>query len=102
MWDSVILAFRDRTRVIDDGHRPIVVAKNGDVLPSILVDGRVVGLWFAEKDGSRTRIVLEPFEPLRPPDLLVLEETAERLAAFVEPFEPAVYARYRTTKARRR
>ena len=101
MWDSVLLAFRDRTRVIDDAHRPIVIARNGDVLPSILVDGRVVGLWFAERDGHRTRIVLEPFAPLRAEDQRALEATAERLAAFVEPWESAVYARYRGSKARR-
>lgn len=102
MWDNLLLAFRDRSRVIADQLRPIVVAKNGDVLPSFLVDGRVAGLWFAEADGSRTRIVLEPFGTLRRSDRRALEAEAERLATFVEPFEPTVYARYRSTKARRR
>jgi len=101
MWDSTLLAFRDRSRVIDPELRPIVIARNGDVLPTILVDGRVAGFWWAERDGARTRIVLEPFRPLHPRDRQALEEEAERLAAFVEPLEPRVYARYRTTKARR-
>ena len=101
MWDNLLLAFRDRSRVIADALRPIVVAKNGDVLPTFLVNGRVAGLWFAEADGPRTRVVLEPFGTLARSDRRALEAEAEQLAAFVEPFEPAVYARYRWTKARR-
>jgi hypothetical protein len=101
MWDSVLLAFRDRSRVIDDELRPIVIAKNGDVLPTILVDGRVAGFWWAELDGGRTRVVLEPFGRLEQDDLQALEAEAERLARFVEPHEPRVFARYRMTKARR-
>jgi hypothetical protein len=101
MWDSTLLAFRDRTRVIDDELRPIVIAKNGDVLPTILVDGRVAGFWWAELDGAHTRIVLEPFGTLSKAERQGLEAEADRLARFVEPLEPRVYARYRMTKARR-
>ena len=32
---------------------------------------------------------------LKSPDRIVLEELADRLARFVEPLEPSVYARYR-------
>ncbi len=101
MWDSVLLAHRDRSRVIADEHRPVVVGRNGDVLPSFLVDGRVAGLWWAEADGAATRIVLEPFGRLRRDDRRFLEALGERLAAFVAPFEPTVYARYRRSRARR-
>jgi hypothetical protein len=101
MWDNLLLAYRDRTRVISDEHRAIVVARNGDVLPTFLVDGRVAGLWWAERDGPGTGIVLEPFGRLRRDDRRALDREAERLADFVAPFEPRVYARYRETRARR-
>ena len=42
MWDSVLLAYEDRSRVIPDEHRPHVIRRNGDVLPTVLVDGLVV------------------------------------------------------------
>jgi winged helix DNA-binding protein len=101
MWDSVLLAFADRTRIVSDEHRPVVVARNGDTLPTFLVDGRVAGLWWAERDGRRTRVVLEPFGRLRRDNRRALEREGERLAAFVEPLEPEVFARYRRTRARR-
>ena len=101
MWDSVLLAHRDRTRVIADAHRPTVIGRNGDVLPSFLVDGRVAGLWWAESEGGPTRLVLEPFGRLRPEDRRALTELGDRLAAFVSPLEPRVYARYRGSRARR-
>lgn len=102
MWDSVLLAFADRTRIISDEHRAVVVARNGDTLPTFLVDGRVAGLWWAEGDRDRTRIVLEPFGRLARADRRALELEGERLAAFVEPHERGVFGRYRRTRARRR
>jgi hypothetical protein len=96
MWDSTILAFADRTRLISDEDRRVVVARNGDTLPTFTVDGVVAGLWWAEAaGGGRTRIVIEPFRPpLRRADARALEEEGERLATLVAPLEPAVYSRY--------
>jgi Winged helix DNA-binding domain len=100
MWDSVLLAYADRTRMIGDEHRRVVTARNGDTLPTFLVNGFVAGLWWAEADGDTSRIVLEPFIRLRRPDRRAVELEGERLAEFVGPIEPAVYRRYRTSRAR--
>ncbi|MBV9953400.1 MAG: AlkZ family DNA glycosylase, partial [Acidimicrobiia bacterium] len=45
MWDNVLLAYNDRSRIIPDDYRPLVIRRNGDVLPTLLVDGRVAGVW---------------------------------------------------------
>lgn len=45
MWDSILLAYRDRSRVIPEGYRPLIIRNNGDVLPTLLVDGFVAGVW---------------------------------------------------------
>jgi hypothetical protein len=96
MWDSTLLAFADRTRLISDEDRRVVIARNGDTLPTFTVDGVVAGLWWAKAEpGGRTRIVIEPFRPpLRRADMRALEGEAERLAALIAPLEPAVYSRY--------
>jgi hypothetical protein len=105
MWDSLLLAWADRTRVISDAHRRVVVGSNGDTLPTFLVDGRVAGLWWAEPAGDQgsgtPRIVLEPFGRLTAADRRALESEGERLAAFVAPHEPGVFGRYRRSRARR-
>lgn len=73
----------------------MVIARNGDTLPTFLVDGLVEGLWWAHGEpGGRTRIVIEPFRPIDRGARRVLEREGARLAAFVEPLEPTVYARY--------
>ena len=55
MWDSVLLAYEDRSRVIPDEHRPHVIRRNGDVLPTVLVDGLVRGVWRASTDAIEVR-----------------------------------------------
>jgi hypothetical protein len=103
MWDSLLLAHADRTRVIGDEHRRVVIARNGDTLPAFLVHGRVAGLWWAEADGGAgSRVVLEPFERLSKADRRALEAEGESLAALVAEREPDVYRRYRYTRARER
>jgi DNA glycosylase AlkZ-like len=56
-WDNVLLGYADRTRVISDEHRKIVIGKNGDVAQTFLVDGFVAGLWRVVKG----RVEIEPF-----------------------------------------
>ncbi|MER5832334.1 winged helix DNA-binding domain-containing protein [Streptomyces sp. NPDC002130] len=51
MWDSVLLAHADRSRVIPPAYRRLVIRVNGDVLPTLLVDGRVAGVWRAVDGG---------------------------------------------------
>jgi hypothetical protein len=103
MWDSLMLAHADRTRVLPAAHRPIVIARNGDTLPTFLVDGRVAGLWWPERESATAsvRIALEPFTPLAPATRRALEAEGERLAAFLEPNEPGAFGRYRRSRARR-
>ena len=100
MWDSLLLGHADRSRVLPEVYRAAVISRNGDVLPTFLVDGSVAGLWWVEPDGTGTRIVLEPFGPVTKAARRALEEEAERLRTFYEPIEPRVFARYRASAAR--
>ncbi len=61
MWDSTLLAYHDRSRMIPDQHRPHVIRRNGDVLPTVLVDGRVAGVWRTGPDGIEIG-ALEPID----------------------------------------
>ena len=78
MWDSSLLAHADRSRILPEEHRKTVIRKNGDVLPSFLVDGFVAGTWGVE-DG---RVQLESFEPLPRDVRRALNFEARALAEF--------------------
>ena len=45
MWDSTLLAYKDRSRIVPQDYRTLVMRNNGDVLPTLLVDGYVAGVW---------------------------------------------------------
>ena len=51
MWDSTLLAYADRTRIVPPEYRQLVIRRNGDVLPALLVDGYVCGVWRPVDDG---------------------------------------------------
>ena len=76
---ELLLAHKDRTRVISDDLRKAVIAKNGDVQQTFLVDGFVAGTWRQEGE----RVLLDPFEPLPRTARRELEDEADRLAAWL-------------------
>ena len=78
-WEELLLAHKDRTRVISDDLRKAVIAKNGDVQQTFLVDGFVAGTWRQEGE----RVLLDPFEPLPRTARRELEDEAKRIAAWL-------------------
>jgi hypothetical protein len=90
MWDSALLAYRDRSRVIPPDYRTLVMRQNGDVLPTLLVDGSVAGVWRAVEGG----IEAAAFHRLPDEAWAGLEAEARALVAFLADREPAVYKRY--------
>ena len=89
MWDSVLLAYADRSRVIPDEHRPHVIRRNGDVLPAVLVDGLVRGVWRASTDAIQVRTL----EPLDDATLAALDDEARDLRRLLAEREPTVFSR---------
>ncbi|MFD7609813.1 winged helix DNA-binding domain-containing protein [Streptomyces sp. NPDC059828] len=90
MWDSVLLAYADRSRVIPPAYRPLVIRRNGDVLPTLLVDGYVAGVWRQVDDG----IEATAFHPLPAATWDQLAAEARSLTSLLAGRDPAVYGRY--------
>ncbi|WP_106396805.1 winged helix DNA-binding domain-containing protein [Actinocorallia populi] len=80
-YDNVVLSHADRSRILDAGHLPRVVTKNGIVKGTVLVDGFVCGTWKLGK-GS---VAVTPFAGLSPADTEAVEAEAHRLLAFASP-----------------
>jgi uncharacterized protein YcaQ len=76
-WDALLLSHADRTRVLPEEYRSVVIT-GGWVHPTFLVDGLVAGRWRFE-DG---KVKTEPFAPLPRRVRRELEEEACRLARF--------------------
>jgi hypothetical protein len=90
MWDSILLACYDRSQVIPPDYRKLVTRSNGDVLPTLLVDGYVAGVWRPIEGG----IEATAFHRLSDDAWEGLTAEARSLVAFLADREPKVYRRY--------
>jgi hypothetical protein len=90
MWDSILLAYADRSRVIPSGYRQLVIRRNGDVLPTLLVDGYVAGVWRPVAGG----IEATAFHGLDDDTWNGLAEEARALSVFLAARELTIYRRF--------
>jgi hypothetical protein len=77
-FDNLVLAHKDRTRVLPEEYRGAVI-DGGWVKSTLLVDGVVAGVW--EIDDGRVRV--EPFAPLPRAVRREVDDEAARLEAWL-------------------
>jgi Winged helix DNA-binding domain len=80
-WDSSILAYAppERTRILPEKFRRTVIRKNGDVLPTILVDGFVAATWNIDR---KRGLEIAPLRRLTKAERAEIDEEGERLVEF--------------------
>jgi winged helix DNA-binding protein len=84
-FDSLVLAYADRTRLITDEQRGEVVTKNLRVRATFLLDGMVAGTWKPERKRKLATLTMTPFDRLPKKAEKALAEEGERLLRFLEP-----------------
>lgn len=85
VWDSLLLAHARRERVLADEHRKLVIAKNGDVAPTFLVDGTVAGVWSVTRRSAPAALTLRPLAPLSKRNTRTVKAEASRLLSWLRP-----------------
>lgn len=78
-FDSLLLSHADRSRVISEEHRRAVFTVNGIIRATVLVNGRVAGMW--KLDGDVLRV--QPFAPLAARVRTALAAEGRRLVTFL-------------------
>jgi hypothetical protein len=84
-YDSVMIAHSDRSRIVDEKHKKVLITKNLIVPATFLIDGRIAGTWKLEQKKSVVTITLAPFAPLAKPTRRELEKEGDALGRFVCP-----------------
>ncbi len=84
-WDSLLLGFADRTRVIAREHAKVIVAPNGDFASTVLIDGEVGALWTVERRGTLATLRITPMRRIPRSERAALLDEGERLVRFIEP-----------------
>lgn len=90
-FDELLLGYKDRSLVLADEHQQAIIpGNNGVFAPTLVRDGRVVGVWRA--GGSRSRAVtVSPLVALPPSDR---ERVAARLADYARFLGRSLEARW--------
>jgi len=80
-WDSSILAYAppERTRILPERFRTTVIGKNGDVAPTVLVDGFVAATWDV---GTKRGLTVMPLRRLTKRERAEVDAEGERLVEF--------------------
>lgn len=81
-FDGALLGHRDRTPLM--GERPFTDVTAGSwILPSVLVDGRIAGVWRPERAGGRLTVRVTPLDPLDDALLPGLRAEADDVGRFL-------------------
>ena len=75
------MAYCDRRRFLHPEHRSKVFDRAGNAIPTLWVDGRVVGAWVQREDGS---VVYGLFESVDDAARALVEAEAKRLEEFMD------------------
>src|SRR5829696_7491196 len=86
-FDNAILSHADRTRIIADEHRELLIKDR--MMRAILLDGFVRGTWKTEHAREKATLVVEPFEALSEQDRADLAAEGEWLLRFMAGSEGA-------------
>ena len=84
-FDSIILAHRDRSRIVPPEYFETVFnTKNATTKQTFTVDGFVAGAWRIERRRGGWKLDVEPFAPLPARVRRAVDAEGERLRAFYE------------------
>ena len=82
-WDSVIIGYEARDRILPPGLAPAVIRKNADIRATFTVDGYVAGTWSVTASGGSTTLEVRPAATLPKAARTELTDEAERLVRFI-------------------
>ena len=80
-FDNALLSHADRTRIISDEHRKLLVEDR--MMRGVLLDGFVCGTWNTERAHGKVTLAVEPFGILSKKDRDALADEGQRLLGFL-------------------
>jgi len=95
-WDSVIIGYEGRDRILPAALVPaVIIRRNGDFLPSFTVDGFVAGTWSVWADTGKTTLQIRPGSAVSKAARMELTDEAERLVECISRGEGRTQVRWR-------
>lgn len=82
-FDSYLVGHKDRGRIIAEEYLKRIYLPNGNMAPSVIVDGCVAGTWDCKKRKNRLKVFVNSFTRFDKVTIAELNEVADELAAFM-------------------
>lgn len=82
-FDVYLLSHRDKSHLVDDAHCKAVYRNAGWISQTVLVDGRVAGVWTHRRRGRRLAVHVRPFGRLDQDVVASIRAEAGDLARFL-------------------
>jgi hypothetical protein len=82
-FDEYLVGYRDRSAAVNVEHNRKVIAINGLFNASIVIDGRIAGLWKRTPGKTSVALELQPFRSLPKSRLPAVRAAAKRYGVFV-------------------
>jgi hypothetical protein len=79
--DPYVMGYQDRCRFLSPEHRSKVFDRAGNAVPTVWVNGRIVGAWGQRKDGQ---VFCKLIEPLSDAEQALIADEVRRLEDFLD------------------
>ncbi|MCY4147491.1 MAG: winged helix DNA-binding domain-containing protein [Chloroflexi bacterium] len=83
-YDNILIAHKDRARILPEPHRKKVFLSAGRVLGAVLIDGFVGAIWKVSREKSRARLSINLFEAVAAECQAAIEAEGLRLLRFID------------------
>ena len=83
-YDNILIAHKQRGRILPEEHRKKVFVSAGRVLGSVIIDGFVGAIWKVERDKKRATLRLTLFQKQADDTLNAIETEGLKLIRFIE------------------
>ncbi|HSM01634.1 MAG TPA: winged helix DNA-binding domain-containing protein [Acidimicrobiia bacterium] len=76
-WDTLLVTWKDRSRLLDDDLAPFVYDRDGNATSVVLDKGEITGVWSLGSDDKRLEVRAAPFDRFTPSRWKAIETEAE-------------------------
>ncbi len=83
-FDEYILGYKNRDLFLDPEHNRKVITVNGLFYPTIIVDGKVAGMWKRGISKGKVNLDFQLFDNLNKKQLTAIKDEVKRLESFLE------------------
>lgn len=83
-FDEILCGYKDRSALLDKEDHRDVILRNGIFMPSILLDGKIRGIWKRTLAANEVRMQLNTFDSLNDKQQKALTEAAHNYGAFLD------------------